>query len=236
MRALFVVLLVAALSLPQVAGADIDRFTIGRSSKGRPIKVVRKGDFSSSNDVVVVGCIHGNECAAVPVIERLRRRRLPGKVDLYLLRTVNPDGRRAGTRQNARGVDLNRNFGHRWRPIGRRWDTYYSGPRPWSEPESRVVRRFVRGITPRLTIWYHQALALVTKLGGANDRRIERRYARMVNLPLRYLERPGTATRWQNHALRRTTAFVVELRAGSLGPAAVRRHTRAVKRVARMTR
>jgi protein MpaA len=212
------------------------RFRIGRSVDGRPIRVVERGDLSSRNDIVVVGCIHGNECAAVPLIRRLRRTRVPDDVDLFLIKTVNPDGRRAGTRQNGRGVDLNRNFKRKWKAIGRRWDTYYSGPRPWSEPETRAVRDFVLDVKPRVTIWYHQAMGLVTKLGGPRDRRIQRRYARSVGLPLRHLERPGTATRWQNHKLKLTTAFVVELHGGGMSKSAVRTHARAVKRLSRTTR
>jgi murein peptide amidase A len=218
------------------AEAEFDRFRIGRSVKGRPLRVVRRGDFSSRNEIVVVGCIHGNECAGTAVLKRLRRARLPNGLDLFLIKTVNPDGRKAGTRQNARGVDLNRNFGYRWRSIGKRWDTYYSGPRPWSEPETRAVRDFVLDVKPRVTIWYHQALSLVTKLGGPRDRRIERRYARRVGLPLRRLRRPGVATRWQNHRLRSTTAFVVELPGGGMSKSKVRRHSRAVKEIGRITR
>jgi murein tripeptide amidase MpaA len=40
---------------------------------------------------------------------------LPARIDLWTIRTVNPDGIRAGTRKNARGVDLNRNFRFRFR-------------------------------------------------------------------------------------------------------------------------
>jgi predicted deacylase len=229
------VLVALGLSTPP-ASAEMKRFRIGRSVDGRPIRVVERGDLSSRNDIVVVGCIHGNECAAVPLIRRLRRTRVPDDVDLFLIKTVNPDGRRAGTRQNGRGVDLNRNFKRKWKAIGRPWDTYYSGPHPWSEPETRAVRDFVLDTKPRVTIWYHQAMGLVTKLGGPRDRRIERRYARSVGLPLRRLERPGTATRWQNHKLKLTTAFVVELHGGGMSKSAVRTHARAVKRVARMTR
>jgi protein MpaA len=218
------------------AEAEVERFSIGRSVKGRRIRVIERGDHSSRNEIVVVGNIHGNERAGTAVIRRLRRAHIIDDVDLFLIRTVNPDGLKAGTRQNGRGVDLNRNFGHHWKPIGERWDRYYSGPRPWSEPETRAVRDFILDVKPRVTIWYHQAMALVGKLGGRNDRRIERRYARVVNLPLRRVQRPGTAPRWQNHRLRRTTAFVVELRAGSLSDTGVRRHTQAVKEVMRMTR
>ena len=223
------VLAVSVLASPVVA--ETKRYKIGRSVDGRPIRVVERGHSSSSTKVLVVGTIHGNERAGVAVIKRLRRTRALKGIHLFLIRTANPDGTRAGTRQNGRGVDLNRNFKHRWKAIGERWDTYYSGPRPWSEPETRAIRDFVLDVQPRITIYYHQAMSLVTKIGGRKDRRIQRRYARAVGLPHRKLWRPGTATRWQNKRLRRTTPFVVELPGGAMSRQDVRRHAKAVKAV-----
>jgi hypothetical protein len=67
--------------------------------------------------------------------------------------------------------------------------------------------------------------------------RVQRRYARLVNLPLTRLDSlPGTAPRWQNRRFPRHTAFVVELRAGALDNQAASMHARAVRRVARMWR
>jgi protein MpaA len=139
---------------------------------------------------------------------------------------MNPDGTAAGTRQNAHGVDLNRNFPYRWRHIGR--GTFYSGPRPGSEPETRAALRLIRRLRPSVTIWYHQHQDLVDMAGG--DRGAARRYARVAHLRatcLTFLS--GEATRWSNHTFPGTTSFVVELPAGPVGSAALRRHLRAVR-------
>ena len=206
------------------------RVTIGRSVNGQRIRAIRAGDIGSRRSVLVVGCIHGNECAGRRIIKRLRDM-TPNNLEIWFVWTLNPDGTNAGTRQNARGVDLNRNFGRKWRHQGSRWSTYYSGPRKWSEPESRAARSFILDERPDLTIWYHQAMALVVKTG--RHKAVKRRYARLVGLPLRRLDPlPGTATRWQNHRFPRKPAFVVELPGGPMTRASARRHARAVVEVA----
>jgi protein MpaA len=209
------------------------RRVIGRSVRGRPIRAYRIGDRSSPHTVLVVGCIHGNECAGRAILAALRDMAPFNDLDLWLVYSMNPDGTAAGTRQNARGVDLNRNFRRKWRPIGEPWDTYYSGSRPFSEPESRAARDFLREIRPEITIWYHQAMAIVVRV--RRRRPIQRRYARAVGLPLRDIGfLPGTATRWQNHIWRKRLAFVVELPGGRLSRRPARRHARAVVDIGRI--
>ena len=145
---------------------------------------------------------------------------------------LNPDGVAAGTRQNARGVDLNRNFPWRWRAAGRRGDLQYSGPRVLSEPESRVASRLILGLRPRVTIWFHQPLRIVDESGGSVA--VERRFARAVGLPLRRLPRyHGSASSWQNTRLPGTTAFVVELPPGPPTPAQAARYRDGVLTIAR---
>jgi protein MpaA len=208
------------------------RVRIGRSVEGRPIRAFGFGNLSSRRMVLLVGCIHGDECAGKRVLKRLRAMPLPDHLALWIIWSVNPDGTIAGTRQNARGVDLNRNFGYKWRPIGEPGDRFYSGPRKWSEPETRAVRRFIRNRRPDVTIWYHQPLALVVRTGP--HRRIKARYARLVDLPLvRLSPLPGTAPRWQNHRFPRDASFVVELAGGRLSARSARRHARAVLTVGR---
>jgi protein MpaA len=235
-RRAVVLALLAALVVPRPvadAPAGLRRVLIGHSHEGRPIKAYRLGDPASENVVLVVGCIHGNECAGTKVITALKKRPTPRGVKIWMVEALNPDGAAAGTRQNARGVDLNRNFPRKWRRQGTRWSTYYSGPRRASEKETRAAMRFVEEIRPDVTIWYHQAMALVDRSGGR--RALQRRYAEMVGLPLRRLDPlPGTATRWQNHRFDDSTSFVVELPGGELSWRSARAHARAVVTVGKM--
>jgi protein MpaA len=202
----------------------------GHSVNGRGIVATRVGDPHAPVRVLVVGDVHGNEPAGEAIVARLKRAK-PDGVVLYLVRTGNPDGRAAGTRQNARGVDLNRNFPWRWRSGAR--GTYFPGPKAGSEPETQALMRLVRRVRPQLAIYYHQHMGITVRARGA-DPAIQREYARRTKLPLRSLPAyHGTAVGWENHLVRDGSAFVVELRAG---PANARLHADTVLALARRYR
>ena len=179
--------------------------------------------------MLVVGCIHGNECAGIAVaraLERVRRR-----VDLWIVPDLNPDGYARGTRQNARGVDLNANWSSQWHGGGQPGDVYYPGPRPFSERETRLARDLILRLRPRVTIWYHQHMNVVWAWGPSTA--AGRTYARAAGM--RLYHHPwlaGTAANWQNHHLPGAASFTVELPAGSLSPPQVARQVRAVLAVA----
>jgi predicted deacylase len=200
----------------------------GRSSQGRPIVVGALGEPGAANRVLVVGCIHGTECAGIAVARRLRRRPPPRGVDLRVITDLDPDGRVAGVRTNGRGVDLNRNFPAGWRPIGLPGDPEHAGRRPFSEPETRLVRRVVRRFRPTVTIWFHQQAEGLVRAWGPSVR-AARQYARRSGLPFRRMPwLAGTAPHWQNTAYPGTASFVVELAPGPLSARAAARHARAV--------
>jgi protein MpaA len=202
----------AALTLAAIAlggpAAEPEAKLLGRSWEGRPIHIARVGDPDAARRVLVVGCIHGDECAGLGVTRRLLRADVAA--DLWVLPNLNPDGYARRSRGNARGVDLNRDF-----------DTF-------SQRESRIARTLIRRIRPDVTIWFHQPQAVVRAWG--RSRAAARRYARLAREPYRALRwPPGAATRWQNGL--GMTSFVVELPPGELSPAAARRHAEAVLRL-----
>lgn len=199
-------------------------FVLGRSEQGRPIIAWETGDTNAKRRVLVVGCIHGNEPAGIAIANAVARARAPAGTDVWVVPDLNPDGVAAGTRQNGRGVDLNRNFPYRWQPLR---GSSYSGARALSERESRIAYRLISRIHPTTSIWFHQHLGIVDESGG--DLRVERHFAQLVGMRTERLTRyPGSVAGWENHAFPGTTAFVVELPAGPVPRRRVGVFTRAI--------
>ena len=127
----------------------------GLSVEGRPLRVRVAGD--GPRQVLWIGGIHGDEregsvsTAALPHAF-LANARLAGRVRLWVVEDVNPDGSARRTRRNARGVDLNRNYpATNYRPSAE------NGPSPLSEPEALALHDLVREIRPDLVIVAHSA-------------------------------------------------------------------------------
>jgi murein peptide amidase A len=211
--------------------------TIGHSSEGRPIGLWQVGDPKWSGELLVFGCVHGDECAAREIQPTTGGCPDPS-ADIYVVPNLNPDGARAGSRLNGRGVDLNRNFASEWSPRESRGDPEYSGPKPFSEPETRLAARIVRNLRPEATIWFHQhwgSRPFVRAWGpSAAD---GRRFAGLARMPFRLMRWPaGTAPNWQNHELRGDSSFVVELPRGAMDAAMESRLSRALVWMGRWVR
>jgi len=202
-----IVVIALFFSTPGTAPAA-ERQILGWSVMKRPIIEIRLGAPVEPFNILVIGSIHGNETAGMRVAKRLLASAPPHDVQFLVVPTINPDGVAAGTRGNAHGVDLNRNFLFRWRPLG---GGEYSGTGPLSEPESRAVHRLIIREKPDVTIWFHQPFGLVDRPEG--NPFAARRFSQLIGLPLVRLRGayPGSASRWQNHRFPQSTAFVVEL-------------------------
>lgn len=180
---------------------------LGRSYEGRPIDVVHV--IGTGKRILVVGCIHGNECEGIKVTRLLARSH--AKADLWLVHQLNPDGYARRSRTNARGVDLNRDF------------------LAATQRETRIARKLILRLKPDVTLWFHQPQAVVRAWGLS--RAVARRYARLAGVPYRMWAWPaGSASRWQNGLGQ--ISFVVELPAGELPDAAARRYADAILQLA----
>jgi murein peptide amidase A len=122
--------------------------TVGTSVQGRPIRARSFG--YGPRKVLFIGGIHGDEpegaYATTQLPAAFTNDGLTGAVTLTILEDANPDGRANGTRGNANGVDINRNF-----PAAN-FDTStpaYGGS-PLSQPESRAVYDTIGRIGPDL--------------------------------------------------------------------------------------
>jgi protein MpaA len=215
------------------SGASLDdpvTVELGKSVNGREINAIELGDPDAKRKILVIGEIHGDERAGTAIVEALARGPEVEGADVWIIPSLNPDGAASRTRQNARGVDLNRNFPWRWHRDGEAFDQQYSGPRVLSEPESRIAHKLILELRPEITIWFHQPLGVVDFAGG--DRRIERRFARFTGLPARRLARyRGSAASWQNTRLKESTAIVAELPAGRLSNAKKLFYARAIRKL-----
>lgn len=205
---------------------------LGYSVQHRPIIAIEMGDPDSPAHTVIVGCIHGNEPAGIAIAKALAARPVPAEADLWVITDLNPDGVAAGTRSNAHGVDLNRNFPYRWRDDVPPSNGYYPGPRPASEPETRAVMAFAQRIRPDLSIWYHQPWGAVLACRGRPP--IAAEYAKLVGMrtSCRGKGLHGTAITWEMHAFPGSTAFVVEMPPGKISGASADRQARAALTVA----
>lgn len=103
--------------------------------------------------LLLVGGLHAGQApASVAVVDRLYEHyladesRIPADVTLFFVPSLNPDSILDGSRLNANGVDLNRNWGCDWSPNVTQQSVLLrgvGGEVPFSEPEVVQLRQFI---------------------------------------------------------------------------------------------
>lgn len=151
--------------------ADLSLQAEGPCSDGRQLWSLNIGDEANPT-MYFGGAIHGWEwenafgllrLAEVlcenPQVEGLDTRKLHFKI----VPIQNPWGYDHFTRQNARGVDLNRNFDCHWeslqdvQDVMMPWDYNYKGTKPASERETQVIQGIIDRYIPLCVIDFHTA-------------------------------------------------------------------------------
>jgi protein MpaA len=178
--------------------AVVEVRTIGHTVKNRPIYAWRLGQPTSKRKVVIFAAMHGNETGPSRILYNLRDGRPIKGADIWVVPQYNRDGIARHTRQNAHGVDLNRNFPYHWKRLT---GATSSGPSAGSEPETKAIMAFLREIRPAFVVSFHQPLHGVgrtVKRGAAFVRRLHRG----LRLPVKAFNCDGvchgTMTEWYN--------------------------------------
>ena len=129
----------------------------GRSVQGRSIEA-RCSGADADSWVYLLGGVHGDEIEGIYVLEQLISRlenEWDWKGDGLVIPVLNPDGKEAGKRTNARGVDLNRNLPSAHWCADSRGEDYMPGEEPLSEPENRFLDGLFKSHRPRLVMTFH---------------------------------------------------------------------------------
>jgi protein MpaA len=166
-----------------------EAIVVGRSVRGRPIKAHILGDGEETT--LVMAAIHGDEASGAPLVEKLADylSENPSVMEgrrVIMVPVVNPDGVALNCRENARGIDLNRNF-----EAGNRANNGTNGFRALSEPETQALKKLVHDYKPDRIISIHLPLNCLDYDGPGNG--LAARMAEMCRLPIHKLgARPGS--------------------------------------------
>ncbi len=150
------------------------------SVEGRPIEVLSFGE--GERTILLMAGVHGDEKCGVGLVgSLLARLRACERLDdrIVVIPLANPDGYEAGTRRNARGIDINRNFPTK-DFVGT--EDAPGGVVPASEPETRAILDVVRRFEPHLIITLHEPLACVN-YNGSRAAPIAERMSECCGLP-----------------------------------------------------
>lgn len=210
------------------------RIVLGTTREGRAIVAQRLGRPDAPATLLVVGQMHGDEPKGRAVVARLRRTAAVTGVQIWTISTINPDGSKAFTRTNSRGVDLNRNFPYRW---GSGSSAYPVGRRAASERETRITMRFLGDLRPDLILSLHQAYHSIDD-GIAKNHAWVLRLSRLFGLPAVTVPCRGpcvgTLTGWYTSNYP-GYAVTVELPSSRVVTTAkVAKYTRAIRKAARL--
>lgn len=142
-------------------------------------------------DILLFAAIHGDESESTVVLSEALRRVPPGQIRNPVILACNPDGLLQGTRANARGVDLNRNWPtSNWSadPVcynnreGSARDIALSpGESPASEAETRALLACIEQLRPNTVISIHSPLACIE---DPQKKPLSAWIAKQVGLPL----------------------------------------------------
>lgn len=138
-----------------------------KSLQGRTIEYLQFGNENAEKTVLIIGVFHGDEPQGEYLIRRfLKEKSTLPKNNLLVIPCLNPDGKALNTRQNANGIDLNRNFPTKNRVVIED-EHYFSGEQASSEIETKFMIKILSECTPNLILSLHAPYRVVNYDGPA---------------------------------------------------------------------
>lgn len=135
----------------------------GYSESGTELQIYEP--LGMTPEILVMGSIHGDESLATVLLSECLRSIKDHELQSAVILAANPDGVLAGTRCNARGVDLNRNYPtenwsadpvyYRNRPDTPQNIALSPGAIAASESETRALIKLIQSLKPRLVVSIH---------------------------------------------------------------------------------
>src|SRR5581483_7505120 len=194
----------------------------GTSVEGIPLAVYVPD--AESCEILVLASIHGDEPETTVIVSEALRCLPRGDLRAAVILSANPDGLLRGTRGNARGVDLNRNFPtSNWSPDSVCYKSRANdardialspGTEPASEPETKSLLALIERLKPSAIVTLHAALACIDDAGGSPlGRRLAARCALPLLTEIGY-PTPGSMGTWAGE--RGLTLVTWEVEAASL--------------------
>lgn len=113
--------------------------------------------------------------------ERVSEARVRGENYLLFIPCLNPDGLKLNTRQNANGVDINRNFPTKNWENTEKSSEYFSGESPASEIETKFVMEIIEEYKPDVILTLHAPYKVVNYDGPA--RKIAEKISEIIGYP-----------------------------------------------------
>ena len=135
--------------------------------------------IKNNNKVLVMGVMHGDEPQGKYLIEKYLESH--ENSNIMFIPCVNPDGLAAGTRVNANGVDINRNF-----PTAN-WEhsekgNFFGGENPASEIETQFVIDTIEKYKPSLILTLHAPYKVVNYDGKAQE--VAEQISKIIGYPV----------------------------------------------------
>jgi protein MpaA len=168
-------------------------FSIGTSVQGRPITAYQFGSGPSSNMVLFIAAMEGNEQNSANLLAQwipdidANPGKIPANRTIVVIPQINPDGYAADTRLNAAGIDLNRNFpANNWseqvtEPLSGNVWTNDGGPTPLSAPESQALANYYETNKPLLAITEHSHGGIVEANDAGDSIALGAEYAKLAD-------------------------------------------------------